>query len=125
MSDSSPEKDIDLSTLYEIADGSDEFIVETLGMFLDQTPELLQDIEKAITAHDWVATAAAAHKVKSNLGFFGMFNSQALIQEVELLGKSGAPDITEIKGKFNQVKDIMADNLVALAQIKAETEAKL
>ena len=123
--DRSSEKDIDLSTLYEIADGSDEFIVESIGMFLDQTPELLQDVQNAITAKDWVVTAAAAHKIKSNLGFFGMFNSQALIQEVELLGKSGSPDVAVIIEKFNQVKGIMADNLVALAQIKAETEAKI
>jgi hypothetical protein len=41
MSDISPEQDFDLSFLYEIADGSDEFIVESIGMFLEQTPQPL------------------------------------------------------------------------------------
>jgi HPt (histidine-containing phosphotransfer) domain-containing protein len=125
MPDTSPEKDLDLSTLFEIADGSDEFIVESITMFLDQTPALLQDIEDAIAAQNWQATASAAHKIKSNLGFFGMFYGQALVQELEILSKGNTPDSEEITAKFSQLKDIMADNLVSLAQVKTEKEANL
>ena len=82
MSHIFPEHDLDLSFLFEIADGSDEFIVESIEMFLQQTPELLQTIAIAIENKDWVLTASAAHKLKPNLGFFGMPVSQAIIQEV-------------------------------------------
>lgn len=125
MPDTSPEKDVDLSTLYEIADGSDEFIVESITMFLDQTPELLQNINDAITTGDWTATASAAHKIKSNLGFFGMFYSQALTQELELLSKADNPNPEAITSKFTQLKNIMTDNLVELTQVKAEKEANI
>ena len=41
MPDNLPPQDLDLSFLYEIADGSDDFIVDSIGMFLEQTTHLL------------------------------------------------------------------------------------
>jgi HPt (histidine-containing phosphotransfer) domain-containing protein len=125
MSDLSPSQDLDLSFLYEIADGSDEFIVDSITMFLDQTPQLLDTITAAINAQDWVTAAAASHKLKPNLGFFGMPASQANIQEVELLCKAGAPNPAELTSKFNDVKGVVTANLVALEKIKLEKEANL
>jgi HPt (histidine-containing phosphotransfer) domain-containing protein len=72
MDTQSSEQDFDLSFLEEIADGNKEFLIESIEMFLVQTPEIFNNISQAISANDWVTTAALAHKVKSNLGFFGM-----------------------------------------------------
>ena len=94
MSHISPGQDLDLSFLYEIADGSNEFIIESIDMFLQHTPEMLQTINTAIADKDWTVAAAAAHKLKPNCGFFGMPVSQAKIQEVEILAKADAPDGT-------------------------------
>ena len=121
----SPGQDIDLSFLNEIADGSDEFIVDSIGMFIDQSPEILQAVGDAIAVKDWPAAASSAHKIKANLGFFGMLNSQALIQEIEHACKAGASNPGEIIEKFAQVKAIIEDNLAALALLKAEKEANL
>lgn len=123
MSDNN--NDIDLTFLYEIADGSDEFIVESISMFMDQSPQILQDIETAINAGDWATASSAAHKIKANLGFFGMLNSQALIQDIEHACKADAPNAAEITEKFNQVKVIINNNLTWLAKIKAEKEANI
>jgi HPt (histidine-containing phosphotransfer) domain-containing protein len=125
MSDISPEQDFDLSFLYEIADGSDEFIVESIGMFLEQTPQLLGAITTALESGDWTEAGKASHKLKPNLGFFGMPISQATIQEVELACKAGGQNPAEIFAKFNQVKATVNANLITLQQIKAEKEASL
>ncbi|MBD1394929.1 Hpt domain-containing protein [Mucilaginibacter glaciei] len=125
MSDSLPNPDLDLSFLYEIADGSDEFIVDSITMFLDQTPQLLDTINSAIAAQDWATAASASHKLKPNLGFFGMPQSQANIQEVEILCKAGGADPTDITAKFNNVKSVVTSNLGELEKIKAEKEANL
>ena len=117
--------DFDLYFLYEIADGSDEFIVESIGMFLDQSPEILQEIKTAIDTNNWNDVAAAAHKIKANLGFFGMTSSQALIQDIEHGCKAGTPNKSEIIAKFSEVKDLMDINLVKLSELKAEKEANL
>jgi len=118
-------QDLDLSFLYEIADGSDEFIVDSITMFLDQTPQLLTAIDNAINAGDWATAAASSHKLKPNLGFFGMPISQANIQEVEIMCKTGATDVAAIKEKFSEVNSTVSANLVELEKIKAEKEAGL
>ena len=50
MPDSHPNQDLDLTFLYEIADGSDEFVVESIDMLLQQAPEMLQSIDAALAS---------------------------------------------------------------------------
>ena len=125
MSNIAPGQDLDLSFLNEIADGSNEFIVESIDMFLLHTPELLQIITTAVTAGEWTVAAQASHKLKPNLGFFGMPVSQAMIQEVELMAKAGAPDPQALTSKFTEVNKLIATNIISLKKIKAEIEASL
>lgn len=120
MSQSSSSQDLDLSMLYEIADGSNEFIIESIDMFLQHTPDMLNTIAQSIAACDWPTAAAIAHKLKPNLGFFGMPVCQATIQEVELMAKAGAPDIALLTGKFGQAKTIIDGNIIELRKIKAD-----
>jgi HPt (histidine-containing phosphotransfer) domain-containing protein len=122
MSDSSPQPDLDLTFLYEIADGSNEFIVESIDMLLQQAPELLQSIDESLKAGDWVTAAASAHKLKPSMGFFGMLISQELLQEIEQLCKAGAQDPATITAKFNEANEIIGNSLKELIRIKAEKE---
>ena len=117
--------DLDLTLLQEIADGSDEFIVESIDMFLQQTPISIQEIGNAFDEMDWLSASAAAHKLKATLGFFGMLNSQALIQQIEQSCKTGNPEVMDVLGKYDQVQAFIAAGSVALQQIKEETEAGL
>lgn len=125
MSHILPDQDLDLSFLYEIADGATDFIIESIDMFLEHTPQLLETISTGIADRDWVTVTSAAHKLKPNLGFFGMPVSQANVQDVELMAKEGAPDVDAITAKFNEIYDAVSLNLVSLKKIKAEKEAEL
>ncbi|MEO6849231.1 MAG: Hpt domain-containing protein [Mucilaginibacter sp.] len=120
-----PDQDIDLSFLYEIADGSNEFVVESIDMLLQQAPELLQSIDESIKAADWVTAAASAHKLKPSMGFFGMLISQELLQEIETLTKAGGQEPPVISAKFEQLNEILSVSLVELTRIRAEKEAEL
>jgi HPt (histidine-containing phosphotransfer) domain-containing protein len=120
MSDSSATPDLDLTFLYEIADGSDEFIVESIDMLLQQAPEFLQNIEESIKDRDWATAASVAHKLKPSMGVFGMLISQELLQEVEVLCKAGGQEPDQIAAKFSQAKEIITTNSVELARIRDE-----
>ncbi len=122
MPDTPANTDFDLSFLYEIADGSDEFIVESIDMFTVQTPQLMQEIGQGIATQNWQVAGAAAHKLKPNMGFFGMLNLQGMMQEIEVMCKSGSPDQTVLSQKFADAKTIVDNNLVKLAEIKAEKQ---
>ncbi len=125
MADTFSNLDLDLTLLHEIADGSDEFIVESITMFLEHIPTSLQDINNAVLAKDWNTVAAEAHKLKATLGFFGMLNSQELIQEIELSCKADTPDELDIATKFKQVQAFIAANTSALTKVQEETKARL
>lgn len=125
MSDNYLNQDLDLSLLKEIADGSDEFIVESIGMFLQQIPELLQLIADSIAQKDWSAAGSFAHKLKPTLGFFGMLNTQSLIQQIETACKEAGPDPDDIIFKLNQAKTILDTNIIKLTELKTEIETKL
>jgi HPt (histidine-containing phosphotransfer) domain-containing protein len=124
MSELESSPDFDLSFLTEIADGSTEFIVESIDMFLHQTPDLLNTIGEAIQNNDLVTVAAASHKLKPNLGFFGMTTCQTLMQEIETTAKKGDDDAS-IAAKYHEAKAIIDPSLIKLRQIKIEKEAQL
>jgi len=125
MSEQFPNQDLDLSLLNEIADGSDEFIVESITMFLEQTPELLKQVSDLIAQKDWLNAGLTAHKMKANLGFFGMLDTQELIQQVERACKAGGENPYSIIVKFNQAKATIAVNMVTLAKLRDEMRAGL
>ncbi|MGN6638621.1 MAG: Hpt domain-containing protein [Mucilaginibacter sp.] len=125
MPETPSNQDLDLSFLYEIADGSNEFIVESIDMLLQQTPELLQSISNSLSAHNWATAAAAAHKLKPSMGFFGMLTSQGLLQEVELLCKAGGQEPAVISAKFAEANELISNNMEVLSRVKAEKEAEL
>ncbi len=118
-------KDLDLTFLYEIADGSNEFIIESIDMLLQQAPEMLESIETAIKAGDWAAAASSAHKLKPSMGFFGMLLSQELLQDVEHLCKAGASDPDLIREKFDRANELINGNIPELTRLRAEKEAEL
>ena len=120
-----PNQDLDLSLLNEIADGSDEFIVDTIDMFMQQTPAILQDIQDNLDANDLLAAGTAAHKLKPTLGFFGMLNTQALIQQIETGCKTSEMSAEEANAKLAEVNTIITANMPALKQIQADAKAKL
>lgn len=117
------DQDLDLSLLKEIADGSREFIIESVDLFLQQTPESLQQLTEALAIKDFPAAASAAHKLKSTLGFFGMLTSQALILQIEQNCKSAQPDLDEILSKLILVKVNVAQNSDELLKLKLQTAA--
>lgn len=110
------DQNFDLSMLMEIADGADEFIVETIELFLKQTPELMYAIDDAIRNKQWVLAAQSAHKLKPNLGFFGMLESQTLMQQLEALCKAGQ-DVPEIKTTFLEIVGKVRPSLPKLEAI--------
>lgn len=118
-------KDLDLTFLYEIADGSNEFIIESIDMLLQQAPEMLESIETAIKAGDWAAAASSAHKLKPSMGFFGMLLCQELLQDVEHLCKAGASDPDLIREKFDRANELINGNIPELTRLRAEKEAEL
>lgn len=83
QSDSSSLK-IDLSYLEDIAGGSNEFIIEMIDMFLEQTPGYCNDIKQGILDKDWKKVSDIAHKIKPTLAFMGSHAAKDTMATIEM-----------------------------------------
>lgn len=75
---------VDLSYLEDIAGGSNEFIIEMIDMFLEQTPGYCLQIKQAIIGKDWKKVSDLAHKVKPTLAFMGSNAAKETMAGIEM-----------------------------------------
>src|SRR6187549_1478285 len=75
---------IDLSYLEDIAGGSNDFIIEMIDMFLEQTPGYFNDIRQGILDKDWKKVSDIAHKVKPTLAFMGSNSAKETMAGIEM-----------------------------------------
>lgn len=88
----------DLSLLREI-DG-EEYVREVVGLFLETTPEFLEDMQLAITKENWEDIYQKAHKLKSSAGLLQMYPLLKLLTSIEAHAKAKGC-ITEIRSLMN------------------------
>ncbi|NEU08111.1 Hpt domain-containing protein [Flavihumibacter sp. R14] len=75
---------VDLSYLEDIAGGSNDFIIEMIDMFLEQTPGYFNDIRQGILDKDWKKVSDIAHKVKPTLAFMGSNSAKETMAGIEM-----------------------------------------
>lgn len=75
---------VDLSYLEDIAGGSNDFIIEMIDMFLEQTPGYLNDIKKGIEDKNWKKVSETAHKIKPTLAFMGSNAAKETMAGIEM-----------------------------------------
>lgn len=96
-----------LDKINEMAEGDNDFVVSVISVFLEEVPQDLEDLEKAIENKDFENVYKLAHKIKPNVDLLGMEQSRAIALEIETLGKSSDNSAT-IEEKFPILKkDIM------------------
>ncbi len=92
-----------LDKINEMAEGDEDFITSVISVFLEEVPEDLESLEKAIDSQDYENIYKLAHKIKPNVDILGMEQARAKALEIETLGKTtGSMD--EITEKFPMLK---------------------
>lgn len=66
-----------------------ELVVELIGLFLEDTPPLLQALEKGLVEANTEAIRQAAHTLKSTSASLGAIQLSSLCLEIETLSKTG------------------------------------
>jgi len=99
------DKNIDLSYLKQLSNGSSEFINQMITIFLEQTPKAIQTMEQAVEKGDWMALRAAAHKMKPSFGFMGIKSLKELIVQLEAEAEKGS-NPEGMKDKIATIKTV-------------------
>ena len=74
---------INLTYLKELSNGSNEFICQMITVFMEQTPDAVNSMEKYLNAKDWQALHAIAHKTKASFAFMGIKELESVTCLVE------------------------------------------
>ncbi len=82
------EAEIDLTTLRELAPDQPAFAAQLIGTFLQQTPALTTEMQQAAAAADWPTLSALAHKIKGQVGYFGLPSLFADLAALEAAARS-------------------------------------
>lgn len=92
-----------LDKINEMADGDQDFILSIIGVFLEEVPEDLKDLEAAIDAGDVENSYKLAHKLKPNMDILGMEEARVAALEIETIGKNNG-NMDEIRAHFPRLK---------------------
>ncbi|GLU45618.1 Hpt domain-containing protein [Allomuricauda sp. NBRC 101325] len=105
-----------LDKINEMAEGDDDFIVSVISVFLEEVPEDMEGLEKAINGKDYENIYKLAHKIKPNVDILGMEQTRAMALDIETLGKMEG-SLGEIEQKFPELKK---DILQVVAELKKD-----
>jgi CheY-like chemotaxis protein len=74
---------IDLTYLREIAGGSNEFMKEMIETFIQQTPAMIDMMDKYQSEGKWTELAGLAHKMKPTIEFMGIHSIRDTVKTLE------------------------------------------
>lgn len=115
--------EISLNYLHDIAEGSNEFMVEMIDIFLNQTPGYINEIDTAISSGDWSVVAEIAHKVRPTFAFIGVEEASNVMAKIENLARSADQSAT-IKSEFEKLKPLLGSVFQRLNEIRNELSAE-
>ncbi len=112
-------KHIDLAYLKQLSNGSNEFISQMILIFSEQTPQIINDMEKSLGAKDWKSLRAAAHKMKPSISIMGIKELEEVIPVIEKYSEN-QENLDELPELLDKVKDVCS---VVIEELETEKKA--
>ncbi len=93
----------DRSEALSRADGDARLLSEIVDLFLDELPQLIDEIQRRISAADAVGLERAAHRLKGSVGNLGAKPAFEAAQTLEDMGREGK--LTQVGEAFELLRD--------------------
>ena len=68
--------------------GAPDILSKVILIFLDRSPEIMQNLRDALAADDAATVQRSAHSLKSSSANVGALNLSSLLREMESLGRA-------------------------------------
>lgn len=112
----SPGKLYNLTMVYGIAGGDEDFVKRMVQLFLDTMPASLQEMQSQVVLQNWPQVGKLAHKMKSTIDSMGISSLKDVIRQIEQNGKKGEHTV-QLPAQVNLVEAVMK---VCIEQVKKE-----
>lgn len=116
-----PEFKIDLSYLRDVSSGSNEFMIEMIELFLDQTPGYFEQLNQLIADENWPRVSEIAHKIKPTLAFMGADAAKDRMAEIEVNARN-LTNIDSIAPVFKSLHKFSGELFIKLTEAKNDLE---
>ncbi|MBI3659163.1 Hpt domain-containing protein [Candidatus Acetothermia bacterium] len=109
MSDSA----IDLSVFNNLKEMvGEDFIGELIDTFLDEAPQLIASLQKALPKNDVETFRRSAHSLKSNSASFGAHALSDQAKALEMLGRAGqlsqvGDKLETLSAEYKKVEEVL------------------
>ena len=103
-------------TLLARVGGSHEMLEEIIGLFLEDSPKLIEEIRQALSDGDVNGAYRGAHTLKGSVGNFDAHEAVALAQRLEARAREG--DFEAAKSAFAALEREMTDLHARLAKTR-------
>jgi len=107
-----------LHNLLSMLGGEFAYLEELIDSFLEDAPQLLAELDRAVGSGDPAGVRRVAHSLKSNGADFGATAFSELCKELEMVGKSGT--LNGVAGLAAQVEVEYGRVAVALKNVQRE-----
>ncbi|MCW3070278.1 MAG: histidine kinase [Bacteroidetes bacterium] len=110
-------KHIDLEYLKQIANGSDEFILQMITVFTEEIPGEVENLQNHLKNKDWNALRATAHKMKPSYSFMGVKELEDIVHSVEEYSGNES-HLEELPGMVSNIYSITNEVISELQEEK-------
>ena len=108
---------LDLAAALARVGGDEELLKEIAGIFLDQYPEELSEVRKAVETRNPHALECAAHSLKGSVGNFGAQQAYDAAFRLELMGrKNELSHSTDTLAELEKAIGSLREQLMKLAR---------
>jgi histidine phosphotransfer protein HptB len=83
----------------------EDFIGVMLDTFLEETAQLMKDLQSSLSANDADAFRRAAHSMKSNAATFGAMRLSELAKELETIARAGS--LSEVGDRLEVLEEAL------------------
>lgn len=109
--------DIDLSYLRDVSGGSNEFMMEMIEIFLEQTPIYFKQLEQGLKDKNWNTVKEMAHKIKPTLAFMGVETARQDMGDIERKARN-LENLEEIEADIKHMKAVITGMFNRLIELK-------
>ena len=109
-------KHIDLTYLKELSNGSNEFMLQMINLFIATMPQMVADLETYLIAENWPSIRTTAHKMKPSVSFMGL---KEIETDIALL-ESYAAEKVHLDRLPEMISKIKAISFLGIAELELQ-----
>lgn len=109
-------QNFDLSILISVSRGDNDFVKKMIKIFVDQTEEVILNIEKCLVVNDFIQISKLIHKIKPDIDRMGINSILNEVRELEDIAKNSA-DKERIEALFSVIKKVLNVSIIELKSL--------